>query len=183
MKQSLSEQHSNARFVPPDNQEMASKYEEVGGTCGPSAIAVLERTTVEQVISKWRGVGPQAFRGFAPIREIKETLSALGYHFLYKKGHKAREWPKSMTNTAIVRIQWLKEDGTEYYWKAAGAHTHYVLMQRINGEWWVFCNDALWFKASDYSVGPQGYVSSYLELSHEPKVRQALPQFIGGGTE
>lgn len=161
---------SNPLFVPPDNEKMASKYEDVGGTCGVSTIAILERTTVGRVISKWRGIGAQAFRGFAPIKDMKETLSALGYRFVYKRGHKAKEWPKPTTDMAIVRIQWLKEDGTEYYWKAAGSHTHYVLMQRINGEWWIFDNRDLWFRAKDYHYFDLGYVSSYLELSKNGEV-------------
>ena len=157
-------------YVPSDNHELRIKYEasKRGGTCGPSTIAVLEHTQVETIIDCWCGWRAH-WRGFSPIGEMKITLSFLKYQFKYVRAHKAKTFPKPNGDAAIVRLQWLKDDGTEYYWAAAGAHTHYVLMQKIRGEWWVFCNGAGWFMtdtafAKEY-IGNRGYVSSYLEIS------------------
>ena len=80
---------------------------------------------------------------------------------------------------AILRIQWLKPDGEEYFWREASSHSHYVTMQRFPLEtssdgWWAFCNGELWFRAHDIVNGGirylndheiRGYVSSYLELT------------------
>lgn len=156
-------------FVPSDNKEMKEKYAKVGGTCGPSTIATSEKITVHEVIARWKGIGESTFRGFSPIKDLKETLKEFGYSFVYVRAHKSKVFPIPRTETAILRIQWLDGNGKEYYWAAAGSHTHYVLMKKLDGDWWIFCNDCLWFKR-DSEVGRgylegRGFVSSYLELS------------------
>lgn len=164
----------NALFEPPDNEHYLRKWRDIGGVCGPSCIAVLERTSIEAILNRWLGVGLNAFRGFTPIAELKSMLTKEGYSWRYVRGGKAKTFPVPSGDFAIVRIQWLQEDGTEYYWRAAGAHTHYVLMERREGDWdiaagwWVFCNTDLWFpaqgaRAQDY-LKP-GFVSSYLEIA------------------
>ena len=161
-------------FVPSDNHALMMKYEKLhGGTCGPAAIAVLEHITVQEVLNKWKGIGQSAFRGYSPIADMKETLTAFGYKYKSIRAHKAKEFPTPKTDIAILRIQWLKPDGTEYYWAAAGSHTHYLLMKKIDGAWWVFCNGQLWFEsdstfAKNYFSG-RGYLSSYIELTKEVK--------------
>lgn len=170
-------------FIPLDNVHQREKCllrsDGRGGTCGPAAIAVLEGTTVQSVLERWKGIGESAFRNFSPIADMKETLNAFGYTFKYVRGGKAKTFPYPMTSAAIVRIQWLKDDGTEYYWAAAGAHTHYVAMQKIGDDWMVFCNGEGWFRAhgqfaKDYFVDRKGYVSSYLELTNEKKAKANL---------
>jgi len=166
-------------YVPPDNESTKQKRGKgYFGVCGPSTIAVLTNKTVKEIISIWEG----GFKGYAPIKELQATLEKLGYFVNRQKGHKSRTFPTPTTNVAILRIQWLKEDGTEFYWAAQTPNTHYVIMQKLNsdkstdtygeisddGEWWIFCNGQLWFKkdskqAKDYLK--LGYVSSYLEIS------------------
>ena len=165
-------------FVPLDNDLQREEYANTdGGTCGPSCIAANEGIKVQDVINRWRGLGFEAFRGFSPIAEIKETLTSFGYHFIYVRAHKAKTFPRPRTDTAILRIQWLDEDSKEYYWRAAGSHTHYVLMKRCEGRWWIFCNAEHWFlsdsiKAKNYLKG-RGFVSSYLELSKQTENLQS----------
>lgn len=158
-------------YVPSDNESAKQKRGKgFFGVCGPSTIAVLTRKTVREVISLWSG----GFKGYAPIKELQATLEKLGYSVIRQKGHKSRTFPLPSTDVAILRIQWLKEDGTEFYWAAQTPNTHYVLMQKIDsnknaeGEWWIFCNGQLWFRkdskqAKDYLK--LGYVTSYLEIS------------------
>jgi hypothetical protein len=154
-------------FIPPDNEAVKfqgnRKDKRFFGVCGPSTIAVLTRKSVKEIIDVWAG----GFKGYAPMKETQATLEKLGFSVIRINGDKAKQFPEPSTEYAIVRIQWLKEDGTEYYWKAQTPNTHYVLMQKVNGEWWIFCNEFLWFKkeseqARDYLR--LGYVSSYFEI-------------------
>jgi hypothetical protein len=157
---------SFVKFIPFDNETSKIRPEGKGywGVCGPSTIAVLMHRPVKAIITDWAGI----FKGYSPMREMEATLKELGFLPIHKKGNKAKVFPTPLTDAAIVRIQWLKDDGTEYYWAAQTPNTHYVLMQKIDGEWWIFCNSWLWFKkdsekAKDYLK--LGYVSSYLEIS------------------
>jgi hypothetical protein len=160
-------------YIPVDNESAKHGTRKKGfyGVCGPSTIAVLTHKTVQEIISLWSDGGPslwsEGYKGYAPMREMEATLHKLGYEIERKKGDKAKEFPEPTTDTAIIRIQWLKPDGTEYYWRAQTPNTHYVLMEKHTGEWWIFCNSALWFKKnSEFSRSylKLGYVSSYLEI-------------------
>jgi hypothetical protein len=156
-------------WMPSDNDAIRAYYESKGGgVCGPASIAAERGMTVAEVLGNWKGVGPGAFRGFSPIDDMKETLTALGYQFRYVRGGKAKEFPIPRSKAAVLRIQWLQEDGSEYYWRAAGSHTHYILMKLLDDGWWIFCNAIGWFKGdSDIAKGyleGRGFVSSYLEL-------------------
>ncbi len=151
------------RFIPPDNEEQKRKAQEgYWGICGPSAIAALTEKSVKDVIDVWGN-----FKGFSPLKEMEETLRKLGYDVELVRGNKAKTFPQPRTDAAILRIQWLQADGTEFYWRARTPNTHYVLMKKLDDEWWVFCNEVLWFKL-DGEVGSRyltlGYVSSYLEM-------------------
>lgn len=152
-------------FVPYDNESAKQGTRQKGfyGVCGPSIIAVLTGKTIQEVINVWEG----KFKGYAPMKEMQATLEKLGYFPIRKKGNKAREFPEPTTHVAILRIQWLKPDGTEYYWKAQTPNTHYVLMQKHNNEWWIFCNDTLWFRKDSEEAKNYlrlGYISSYFEI-------------------
>lgn len=159
-----------ACWVPPDNEELAEFYHaKGGGVCGPASIAAEIGMTVREVLEHWKGVGPTAFRGFSPVADMRATLVALGYSFTYRRGGKGKVFPTPNARAAILRIQWLQEDGTEYFWREAGPHSHYVLMKLLDDGWWVYCNGDGWFRrdselASRYLPG-RGFVSSYLELS------------------
>jgi hypothetical protein len=153
-------------FVPVDNEAVKQGTAERGfyGVCGPSTIAVLTRKSIKEIVDVWAG----GFKGYAPLKEVQATLEKLGYVSIRKKGNKGKEFPVPTTDVAIVRIQWLKPDGTEYYWKAQTPNTHYVLMLKHNGEWWIFCNSALWFRKDSEKARNYlrlGYISSYLEVA------------------
>lgn len=159
-------------FVPVDNEIAKLGKREKGfyGVCGPSTIAVLTHRSVKEIIDLW----PGGYKGYGPLKEMQSTLAKLGYLAVRVKGDRARTFPRPVTRRAIVRIQWLKPDGTEYYWKAQTPNTHYVLMSFYEGEWWIFCNECLWFKRDSKKAKEYlrlGYVSSYLEIRKAPDCR------------
>ena len=166
-------------YLPEDNDAWREKYEgSGGGTCGPSCLAVLTRTTVRHIVEHFSHL-EDGFKGYTPIADMKEMLRYFGYDFKYIRGGKANEFPRPATAQAIVRIQWLQDDGTEYYWRAAGAHTHYVFMAKDEfGTWVCFCNDIHWFFA-DGPVGraylKKGFVSSYLEITKRATLEVSRP--------
>lgn len=161
-------------WIPPDNESLKEKYAKIGGVCGPSTIAAEKGITIQEVLEKWRGIGSNTFRGFSPIKDLKETLTAFGYSFTYFRAGKSIVFPTPRT-TAILRIQWLKPDGTEYYWAAAGSHTHYVLMEKGSLNWWIYCNGFNeWFLRDSYTgqhylKDQKGFVSSFLEITRGPE--------------
>ena len=165
-------------FVPSDNEEAKRRGEEWSlkqrglhfntpsgywGVCGPASIAALTRKTVKEVIESWSF----EFKGYSPMFEMGEALKKVGFQITRVNGRKLRWFPLPKTNEAILRIQWLKDDGSEYPWWCATQNTHYVLMKNYNGRWWIFCNSHLWFEI-DSIIGKEylklGYVSSYFEL-------------------
>jgi len=155
---------NNNFYIPEDNDELKKKYEPRFGVCGISVIAVLEKKTVNEILFDWI----TDYKGYAPMKEMKAMLQKLGYNCKVKFGKKARVFPTPSTDIAVIRIQFLDENGKEFFWAEATLHSHYVLMQKINGEWWIFCNgDAKWF-AKDSETAKNYlkdcYVSSYLEL-------------------
>ena len=172
-------------FVPSDNESSKRKPDGSGyfGVCGPSTIAVLTHKNVKEIINVWAN----GFKGYAPMKEMEATLKKLGCNTsVRKKGNKAKEFPEPTTDAAIIRVQWLKEDGTEFYWAAQTPNTHWVLMQKLNsdkssnnygkpdaeGVWWIFCNEYLWFKKDSEEAKKYlrlGYVSSYFEINTREK--------------
>jgi len=156
-------------WVPPDNVAYRMRYEpEGGGVCGPAAIAADLGLTVRDVLEKWCGEDSASFRGFSPVDELKETLEAFGYKVKWFGAKKALQFPKLET-TAILRVQWLRPDGSEYYWAARGQHSHYLLMKKHQGTRWAYCNIEGWFSEQmelwqTYLWKKHGYISSILEL-------------------
>ena len=152
-------------FVPADNDVLREKYEPRYGVCGISVIAVLEKKTVSEILEDWI----TDYRGYAPVKEMKKMLQKLGYKCSLKRGKKARKFPEPATDIAVIRIQFLDENGKEFFWAEATLHSHYVLMQKVNGKWWIFCNgDAKWFAKDSVTAKKylkDCYVSSYLELT------------------
>lgn len=157
-------------FIPPDNDELRERYKnspKQGGTCGVAAIAALRGTTVEYVIERWVGKGE--WPGYSPVKEMQATLEAMGYKTRKCRGGEAKQFPNVRSSAAIVRIQWLDQDGKPFPWFEAFRHTHYVLMRWVKGEgFYVFCNGTGWFPAHGSFAKEYlrpGYVSSYIEVS------------------
>lgn len=142
-------------FEPPDY-----KSQEPYGTCGLAVIAVLEGKSVEEIKTEWEKVNGK-YPNSANLKGMIKLLKALGYSVERHNGGKIKTFP-SRANQIIARIQWLKEDGTEYYWAEAPIHTHYVLIRDKTD---IFCNGYGWFKSFSLhgrNYLNKGYISSYL---------------------
>lgn len=156
------------KFIPLDNEiqkNRAMLEEHYWGVCGAAVIAVLEKKTIDEILDAW--IGEKGYKGYAPMKEMKLNLEKYGYKPIRFNGKKSKEFPEPNSEKAIVRIQWLKPDGTEYYWAAATPNTHYVLMQKLDGKWWIFCNSHLWFEKNSQAAIDYlkfGYVSSYFVI-------------------
>jgi hypothetical protein len=156
---------------PTDNARLRARYEgRDGGVCGPAAVAALEHRQVQEVIDAWA----VPFHGCSPVGELFATLEALGFAVARRLGRKASEFPRPATDRAIARVQWLREDGSEWFYRQAPRYSHFVAMRRdpATGVWWAYCNSRLWFRAHGRegdaylnAGSPRGYISSYLELS------------------
>ena len=146
------------------------KEQEPYGTCGLAVIAALEHREVSNIKKDWESTIGR-WDGYANFRDIEKLLKEHNISFIRKNGKKATEFPKIDSSFAIIRVQWLKDDGTEYYWKVAPTHTHYVLLEKQEEKQFVFCNSVGWFGQDtpfyqSYFIGETcgGYITSYLEI-------------------
>jgi hypothetical protein len=147
-----------------------------------AVISVLEGKSVEEIKNEWeKHIGKYVLKDIndynksvkgsgANLKPMIMLLKELGYSVERHNGGKAKNLrglcAMSMVENKpiIARIQWLKDDGSEYYWKQAPLYTHYVLIRQKN----IFCNGQGWFirgskQEEDYLK--LGYVSSYLMVS------------------
>lgn len=155
-------------YYPYDNDEMRRIYESwEKGSCGPAALAVVFHMPVHAVINLWPLYFSREYKGWATLKDIKVLLEKKHLKTkrkIWGKQH-GSTFPEPSTEEAIVRIQWLKMDGTEYYWREASKYTHLVTMKKIDGEWYIFCNGTGWFKKDqEKKYLKLGYVTSYIEV-------------------
>lgn len=164
-------------FEPLDNDKFRNYFEAVSaGTCGPTVIAVMTKRPVAEILASWftpakkKFLDATNFKGYAPLKEMIVELERYGFKVIRRRGNKSKEFPNPMTDLAVVRIQWLKDDGKEFFWAEATKHSHYVLMKKLGGVWWVYCNGKGWFEKDSKKRKKylkRGYVSSYLEIPNE----------------
>jgi hypothetical protein len=110
---------------------------------------------------------PVKYLGWGAWKDLKLTLEKYGYSVKMRSGKKQYAFPAPETEEAVVRIQWLDEDGKEYYWAEATKHTHFVAMKKVDGVWLVFCNTRGWFSAHSIEGNAyleDGFVTSYYEI-------------------
>ncbi len=153
-------------FVPKDNDLQRSLLEIHGvkGTCGPSVIAALSKGEVGEIISDW----PRRYRGYAHVSEMAKMLRRMGYRTNVQNDIRMKRFPAPASGTAILKIQWLQPDGSEYP-RDRIKHAHYLLLQRIDNEWWLFCNAYKWFPIdSEHArqILKIGYVKSCITIEN-----------------
>ncbi len=128
--------------IPIDVKEMTEKYLiDKGGICGQSCLAVIEETTIKQVLKDWERLGLE-FKGWSGWKQLKEYLEKKGYDIklLRKDG-----WANfNKEDFVIARVQWIgnREDKEKPFygwghWTEASAHTHFIVIH--NNEF--FCNE------------------------------------------
>ena len=163
------------RYTPQDFGEW-EKY----GTCGESCIVVLTRTST---VSEQANFQKQKYGHlWTNVKEIEEMLKSY-FETKRKRGNKAKMLPTPSTDQALIFIQWLDDEGKEYYWREAQKHTHWILMQKFDDGVWIWDNGWGWLKKEEWEkVGfEKGYIRSYLEL--RPLSSNGLKAVVSRGAE
>lgn len=149
--------------IPSDSDYLRDEYQSKGlGTCGPSIVALLKETSVQEIIDNWH----IPYKGYCSFGELQRELEKQG--FGTKKARalnkRAFELPEGATK-AIARIQWKKKYA---HWAEAQKNTHFVFLIEIKGYTNIFCNSAGWI-LPDSPVAKmhlkRGRVTSYLILN------------------
>jgi hypothetical protein len=152
------ETNTEERYTPQDYKEF-EKY----GTCGESCIVVLLKAPSVEGQTNFQQ--QQYGHTWTNVGEMEEMLKPY-FETKRKRGNKSKVLPMPSTKQALIFIQWLDDDGKEYYWRAAQTHTHWVLMQLFADGMWIWDNGFGWQKKEEWEkVGfDKGYIRSYLEL-------------------
>lgn len=153
----------NELYTPKDNDFERDRWEARQlGTCGPSVVAVLLNKTVSAVIRSW----PVEYKGHANMRDVISMLKQEGVDVRRAPGGKSKtlELPAG-AELAIARIQW--EGEWQKHWMEAQRHTHFIVMRKINGVVYVFCNGRGWFAPSvpEDPYLDAGHITSFAVVS------------------
>ena len=151
--------------TPIDNELMKEKYEDK--ICGQSCLAILEDTTIENIMNQWENFFGE-FKGYTSYRDLITFIKNIGYSVKRKKKIESREF------IYIARVQWLgngKKQDKPYYgwnsWYEASCNTHYIIFLPKEGKF--YCNgENRWRNILDIesylkSEG-KGVITSILEI-------------------
>jgi hypothetical protein len=155
------ENETENRYIPQDYKEF-EKY----GTCGESCIVVL--TKAPSVEGQANYQQQQYGHLWTNVGEMEEMLKQLHFETKRRRGNKVKKLPTLLTSRALVFIQWLNDEGEEYYWREAQTHTHWILMQNEKDGIWIWDNAFGWLKKEEWEKKggiDNGYIRSYLEVS------------------
>jgi len=131
--------------IPKDVEKMTKKYKiDKGGICGQSCLAVIENSTIKEVMKNWEKLGLE-FKGWSGWKQLREYLEKRGYKVKQERFNKNKFWNMDKDIFYIARVQWLgnnelKKDKPFYgynHWTEASAHTHFIVIN----DWRVFCNE------------------------------------------
>jgi len=128
--------------IPKDVKEMTEKYLiDKGGICGQACLAVIENSTIQEVLDNWEKVGLE-FKGYSGWKQLREYLEKRGYEvkLLNKSSFRCFNY----NDFVICRIQWRgsgeKQEKPFYgwgHWTEASAHTHFIVIHQNK----FFCNE------------------------------------------
>jgi hypothetical protein len=153
--------------TPEDNELMTEKYKiEKGGICGQSCLAVIEKSSIQEVMDNWRKLDME-FKGWSGWRQLSSYLKNRG--FSVKQKNKLDFF--SQDCFYIARVQW-KGDGEKKekpfygwgHWSQASAYTHFIVIVK-NQQF--FCNETGWDSISNlqsYLQENNGLITSFLEI-------------------
>lgn len=155
--------------TPSDNQEMTEKYlKDKGGVCGQCCIAVIERSSVKDVLENWQDMGLE-WKGWSGWKQLKQYLEKRSYKVKLKRMNNLGSF--IYDNYYILRVQWLGEKENQEkpfygwgHWTEASAHTHFIIVHQ--GQ--IFCNETGWFyyhKLTNYLNENNGVITSAMEVS------------------
>ena len=152
--------------IPKDIEETTKKYSmEKGGICGQSCLAVIENTSVQNILNNWEEMGI-VFRGWSGWKQLREYLERRNF-VVKQKRIKDLEYKEDYFY--ILRVQWIggreNKDKPFYgwgHWTVASAHTHFIVVHNNI----FFCNEDGLFKIQElenYLEGC-GLITSALEI-------------------
>ena len=155
-------------YTPTDCKSMTEQYRiDGGGICGQSCLAVIERTTIKNILNNWKKMGIE-FKGWSGWNQLRK--------YLEKRGFIVRQLRKDNLNILnpnyfyIGRVQWIgnrENKEKPFYgwdhWSKASANTHFIVFHK--GKF--FCNEEnKWI--NNYNIenylNKEGIVTSLLEL-------------------
>lgn len=141
------------------------------GNCGPYAIGAITGILWQTVLIDWSLAGLGHYKGYAPLREIRDMLEFYGikHKFASARGSRVFALPEGY-DQAIARIQWLPQgdDPDRFWdsWQEAQQHTHYVAVKRTPDG--LLTNDTLEgvIRAEKYPLD-DGIITSYLLIEKQ----------------
>ena len=153
--------------TPKDNELMTEKYKiEKGGICGQSCLAVIEKSSIQEVMDNWNKLDME-FKGWSGWRQLSSYLKNRG--FSVKQKNKLDSF--SPNASYIARVQWIgegeKKEKPFYgwgHWSQASAYTHFIVIVKDQQ---FFCNETGWDSISNlqsYLRENNGLITSYLEV-------------------
>ena len=155
------------QFIPSDVKEMTEKYLiDKGGICGQSCLAVIEKSSINNVLENWIDMGLE-WKGWSGWKQLRKYLENRNY-----KVKQVREI-NSESLFYIARVQWIgegeKKEKPFYgwgHWTEASAHTHFIVIDNKNKCF--FCNEDGWFNLKElknYLDTANGLITSYLKIN------------------
>ena len=141
---------------------MTEKYLGEGkGICGQSCLAVIERTSIKEILENWEDMGIE-FKGYSGWKQLKEYLDRRGWNpKLLRMNNLGTFKPK---NFYLLRVQWIgdgeKQDKPFYgwgHWSQASANTHFIIVHQGK----IFCNETGWFDTNKL----EGYLGNAVVTS------------------
>ena len=154
--------------TPEDNELMTEKYKiEKGGICGQSCLAVIEKSSIQEVMNNWRKLEME-FKGWSGWRQLSSYLKNRGFSVKQKKKDLDFFSPNCFY---IARVQWIgegeKKEKPFYgwgHWAEASSYTHFIVIENNQK---FFCNETGWDAISNlqsYLQENNGIITSFLEI-------------------
>lgn len=157
-------------YIPQDIEKMTEKYKiDKGGICGQACLAVIEGSSIQNVLNQWVGFGLE-WKGWSGWKQLKEYLEKKGYEVRLKRKNNLTF---NFKDFYILRIQWIgKGENKEKpfygwgHWSEASAYTHFIIIHKAK----FFCNEDGWLSTQefpDYLKHYNGVITSGMEIKNE----------------
>ena len=155
--------------IPSDCREMTESMRVIkGGICGQSCLAVIEKSSIKNILMNWKKVGLD-FKGYSGWKQLREYLKKRGYEVKQKR---SKDLKFLFEKFYILRIQWIgegeKKEKPFYgygHWAEASAYTHFIVVKGNE----FFCNEYGLFnidKLGHYLSNYNAVITSALEINY-----------------
>lgn len=133
------------------------------GYCGCWVIAEIIGKSLNYVVKNWTG----GYKGYAPLSEVEVELKKYGFKTIRKRAKDKKKF-EGVADLAIAFIQF---NGDYHHWAEAYRNTHFVLLEKRNGNLLISSNGYTFWRDSDYGRRylERGYIRSYLIVTLEKR--------------